>query len=211
MSPSRTTSMPDLSVIAAYQLDAWAPLCERIEIAGSLRRGKSDPHDIEIVAVPKVEQVGHEDLFGTIPRTRNLFEETLAEWLAKGALHHRRDKNGRAAWGERFKRATIHGCDIAIDIFSVLPPAQWGVIFAIRTGPADFNRLLVTSRLQGGFMPGGMQVRDGMLWQEGQVLETPEEEAFFERIGVPCWPPEDRSLLRLAQWRQGQRERSGAR
>jgi len=34
-----------------------APRCERIEIAGSLRRGKADVGDIEILYVPRIGQV----------------------------------------------------------------------------------------------------------------------------------------------------------
>ena len=190
----------DMLDAAQHLVKLASPYCDRIEIAGSIRRGKPDPHDIEIVALPKMEHVGYEDLFSTKPNTRNLFEEILTQWQTNGVLHHRPDKNGRPAWGPRFKRATIHG--VAVDIFSVLPPAQWGVIFAIRTGPADFNRALVTSKLEGGFMPMGMQVKDGALLRNGQAVPTPEEEDYFGAIGVPCWPPAERSLIRLGQWRK---------
>src|SRR3990167_9592187 len=74
---------------------------------------------------------------------RNLLDELLAEWKADGRLRDRPDKNGRGAWGPRFKRALYQvtmsklNRNVGLDIFSVLPPAQWGVIFAIRTGPAE--------------------------------------------------------------------------
>ena len=202
-----------MRAVAEWLLEAWAPACERIEIAGSIRRGKSDPHDIEIVAVPKLEVlIAERDMFADSDVTmaeRNLFDEMLAEWKDEGLrLAHRLDKNGRPAWGPRFKRA-LYGDD-AVDIFSVLPPAQLGVIFAIRTGPAEFSHALVTSRLEGGFMPVGMQVKDGALWVSGGTgtghakVETPEEEDFFRELGLPCWPPAERSLMRLAEWRRQQ-------
>ena len=39
--------------------------CDRIEIAGSLRRLKPEVHDIELVAVPKFGTVDGGDLWGT--------------------------------------------------------------------------------------------------------------------------------------------------
>ena len=201
-----------MRAVAENLLESWGPACERIEIAGSVRRGKPDPHDIEIVAVPKLEVlVAKRDMFADSDVTmaqRNLLDELLANWRDEGLkLAHRPDKNGRPAWGPRFKRAVMAD-GIAVDIFSVLPPAQWGVIFAIRTGPAEFSHALMTSRLEGGFMPVGMQVKDGQLWRNGDIIvDTPEEDDLFRDLGLPCWEPHERSLVRLAEWRQQQRRR----
>ena len=46
--------------IADSVLQKLKPHCERIEIAGSIRRKKANPNDIEIVAIPKPYDV---DLF----------------------------------------------------------------------------------------------------------------------------------------------------
>jgi hypothetical protein len=43
--------------------------------------------------------------------------------------------------------------EIAIDLFIVLPPAQFGAFFAIRTGTAEFSQWLVTPREKGGAIP----------------------------------------------------------
>ena len=209
-----------MRTIAESLLEAWGPACERIEIAGSVRRGNPDPHDIEIVAIPRREVlVAKRDMFAdseVATSERNLLDELLAGWKAGGRLRDRPDKNGRGAWGPRLKRALYQTTisqlnrNVGIDIFSVLPPAQWGVIFAIRTGPADFSKELVTSRLEGGFMPVGMQVKDGSLWIAGRNgsarVDTPEEEDFFAALGLPCWPPQERTLMRLAEWRHQERE-----
>ena len=200
-----------MRTVAERLLEAWAPACERVEIAGSVRRGKPDPHDIEIVAMPKLETtVAKRDMFADTRVTmaeRNLLDELLATWKADGRLRDRPDKNGRGAWGPKFKRATLAD-GLAIDIFSCGPGlgSQWGVIFAIRTGPAEFSHALVTSRLGGGFMPVGMKVKDGQLWRNGDIIvETPEEDDFFRALELPCWPPAERSLLRLGEWRRQQR------
>ena len=201
-----------MRAVAENLLEAWTPACERIEVAGSVRRRKADPHDLELVAIPRLEVLtAKKDMFEDTQvamAESNLLDELLGEWKAGGRLRDRPDKNGRGAWGPKFKRAlTADG--VAVDIFSCGPGlgSQWGVIFAIRTGPADFSHAIVTSRLEGGFMPVGMQVKDGALWINGDggraLIETPEEEDFFEAINLPCWPPEERSLLRLAEWRSG--------
>ena len=51
-----------------------------------------------------------------------------------------------------------------VDLFQVVGPAQWGVIYAIRTGPGDLNRLLVTSRRWGGGCPLDRKVAGGRVW-----------------------------------------------
>lgn len=182
-------------------VDLWSPYCERLEIAGSIRRGKPDPHDIELVAIPKVrEEERQVDMFTKATVEIDLLSNALEDEKARGRVADRLDKNGRPAWGQKFKRLQYlrpgHG-GWAVDLFAVTWPAQWGVIFAIRTGPWDFSRKVVTSQLQGGVMPVGMRVADGVLWRSNEMLDTPEEEDFFRHIGIPCWPPEERTLERL--------------
>ena len=68
--------------------------------------------------------------------------------------------------GTGVKRAIFYrGKDYApVDLFQVVPPSEWGVIFAIRTGPGDFNRMLVTSRRWGGGCPLDRKVAGGRVW-----------------------------------------------
>jgi len=52
------------------------------------------------------------------------------------------------AWGERYKKFTLLCKDGSqspyhVDLFVVKPPAQWGAILTIRTGPNDFNKVLM--------------------------------------------------------------------
>lgn len=174
------------------------PHCVRVEVGGSIRRGKPDPKDIEIVAAPDVRltEVGRRLFDPPELRSVDMLDRFLDRLVIAGTI-----ERGRA-WGPRYKQVLYKGAPV--DLFSVLPPAQWGVIFAIRTGSAEFGKLLVTSRLQGGFMPPDMRVAGGVLWREGGAVETPEEEDYFREIGVPCWPPEERSVERLNAWRRGQ-------
>ena len=40
-------------------LDILRPLCERVEIAGSIRRKKAEVHDVDIVLIPKPVSYTH--------------------------------------------------------------------------------------------------------------------------------------------------------
>lgn len=188
-----------LAETARDLVQLWSPHCERLEIAGSIRRGKPDPHDIELVAIPKIHvQERQVDMFTKEFDEIDILSSVLEGEKANGRVVDRLDKNGRPAWGPRFKRLLYRG--YPVDVFIVRPPAQWGVIFAIRTGPWDFGRKVVTSRLQGGFMPVGMRVVDGALERGGEAVETPEEEDYFAALDVPCWPPSERTVEALISW-----------
>src|SRR3972149_7318106 len=70
-----------------YKLLEWlAPYCRRAEIAGSVRRGKAEVKDLEIVAIPVVEMRQELGLFGPVgqPAEVSLLEEALAHGLPPG-------------------------------------------------------------------------------------------------------------------------------
>lgn len=196
--------------------------------AGSIRRMKLQPNDIEIVVCPTM--LSQSDLFGTQAGTINAFNQICDELLVQGVLEKRPDKNGRTAWGDKLKRGIFYQGDryAPVDLFAVLPPAQWGVIYAIRTGPGDFNRLLVTSQRYGGACPLNRKVAGGRVWDmsnlsaerqslaaatpaakfvkwaEGSlpVLATPTESDFFTALRVPLWRPRLRSVHYLKHFLQ---------
>lgn len=96
--------------------------------------------------------------------------------------------------GPRYKQIALPE-GIKLDLFMVLPPAQWGVIFAIRTGPAEFSRWIVTSRPTGA-LPAGYRVKDGGVrrnsWEEGFIISMPEEIDFLDFLGLGWIEPGDR-------------------
>jgi DNA polymerase/3'-5' exonuclease PolX len=215
--------------LAEALVELLRPACQRIEIAGSVRRGKARPNDIEIVAVPRWR--GQATLMWGVEPTENMLDLRCLELLATGQLEKRLDNQGRYCWGTGIKRAIFYqGKDYApLDLFQVVGSAQWGVIYAIRTGPGDFNHRLVTSRALGGACPLDRKVAGGRVWDltayttigrhnisrmpatkflrlvgrsipGAPVIPTPEEEDFFAALGVPCWPPEQRTDHRLVQF-----------
>ena len=101
--------------MAEALVDLQAPACERIEIAGSVRRQKAKPNDIDIVAVPKLTDRGH-----------NLCDLACEDLLRTGQLEKRPDSRGRHCWGTGIKRAIFYqGSDYApVDLFQVVEPAS---------------------------------------------------------------------------------------
>lgn len=210
--------------LALALVNLLSETCERIEIAGSIRRKAQYPNDIELVIVPRQwELTSH----GGRPDLRaNVFEMLCDVMLNEGILEKRPDRNGNSAWGEKSKRAIFYheGQYAPADLFSVVEPAQWGVIYALRTGPGKFNRHLVTSQWFRGVCPKNRKVSGGQVWelpphpreQESlaampsskflrvakinpaiKPIPTPEEQDFFRELDFPWWPPEERTEERI--------------
>lgn len=163
------------------------PLCDRAEIAGSIRRRKSEVKDIKIVCQPKVV-VKQGDLFGehlqSYPLLDKLATDFPARFSAKKIL-------GRERY---FKFELSFG--INLDLFVILPPAQWGVGYVIRTGPAEFSHWCVTNSPIGGLL-GGYKISGLCVYKlnsdRSEVpLEMPEEIDFLKFLGLEWVKPEDR-------------------
>jgi len=127
--------------IASRVVEKLMPYCQRIEIAGSIRRRKSEAGDIDIVAEPK--RVPH--LFG-VPFWQGIPTENLGLVV----------KNGL-----RYKQVLLTE-KIYLDLFIVHPLAQLGVILAIRTGSTEFSHKLV-SHTPYGYLPKEYIVKDGAI------------------------------------------------
>jgi len=166
---------------AEYWADILRAACTQVEIAGSLRRKKRQVKDIEIVAEARIET----DLFGGSKSGPWEIDRLVEGHLFAGKLSHRMPRR----MGERYKALVDVESGIAIDLFVVRPPARWGAILAIRTGPATFSKELVTAARR-----RGRRVVDGRLIIEatGATIETPTEESFFRACGVEWREPEAR-------------------
>jgi DNA polymerase/3'-5' exonuclease PolX len=190
--------------IAEGLVNDLRPACERIEIAGSLRRGKPQVHDIEIVAVPRIEQVAV-GLLSDVTESIDRLELLVAAMLADGVLERRPVENHRAdgsidvqfKLGPAFKALLC--LRVPLDLFIVRPPATWGVIFGLRTGPGDWNTRLVDECKAIGRRVAGGQVEawSGALGR-WEAVPTPEERDFFRALGQPWVEPPERHASRVA-------------
>jgi len=140
--------------IALKYLNTLKPFCQRIEIAGSIRRGKPEVKDIEIVCIPQ-------DLTG-------FSEEVNKLQKVKGKPS-----------GKYTQRILLEG--ISLDLF-IANEKNWGLIFAIRTGSADFSH----KTLACGWVKKGYHSKDGKLIdKQGREIILREEEDLFDFIGIP--------------------------
>lgn len=159
--------------------------CVQIEVAGSIRRRSKWVHDIEIVAEPWMEIGLATDLLGEATATyHSRLDDVLADLHEEQVL---RAFPG-AKHGERFRQFAVAPLGIKVDLFVVRPPAQWGSILAIRTGPAHYSHWLVTPKRQGGAMPSYLRQRDGGLYDGDELILTPTETDFFRALGIEPAP-----------------------
>lgn len=159
------------------------PACERIEIAGSIRRGKPEVSDVELVAIPRFgEQL---NLFGEPASQVDLLRPLVERLLREDDAFERGPRNG-----DRYVQFFYQGCKV--DLFIVKPPAQWGVLYTIRTGPAAFSKRLVTPKKHGGLLPSHLKVKDGAIWDGDEVIPTAEEEDVFRVLGLAWIAPHER-------------------
>jgi DNA polymerase/3'-5' exonuclease PolX len=181
--------------------DLLAPHCERIEIAGSVRRQRADVKDIEIVAIPK-------------PFETLLFQSGIAT-VVNDWEKVRGDITPEARYTQRIIRWTVGtdqcfpqllGLNLAmgpatfgqklsgwnetkLDLF-LCTPTNWGLMMVYRTGSKEFNiRWLRQAKKRGYDMTGGQIYAAG----RKEPVQIREEQDLFSRIGMPLVPPQQRN------------------
>lgn len=160
------------------------PHCDRIEIAGSIRRGKPWINDIELVAIPRIVPVPPmEDLWGNVTNPGETMRDPgftdvvkrYAETIVKG--------DPRAAKYIQFLTRT----GVKVDVFTATPD-NWGYILAIRTGSAEFSKGLAHRWKKLGY-----EGVDGMLTRFGKPVPLKEERDLFNLLQLPWVPPSERA------------------
>jgi len=142
--------------------------CERIEIAGSIRREKPEPNDIEIVAIPKPYDVG-------------LFESGIA------TVVNRWPKIKGELPCKYTQRMLPEG--VKLDLFFATPE-NWGLIYAIRTGSAEYShKVLATEWVKQGYHSKG-----GMLYEGDKPIPVREEIDLFLRLNIKWIEPRLRTI-----------------
>ena len=151
-----------------------SPTLEKVKAVGSLRRRRPSVGDLEFLAIPFFD----EDLFGGNPRPIldpvRLALRELGSWVK---------------CGDRFMQvADVLGTKgLSLDLYLVHPPAEWGSLQAIRTGPWQLGLLCMMRLTQNGY-----KHRDGRVYKNGITIPTPTEEDFFKLAGIECLPPSQR-------------------
>jgi hypothetical protein len=178
----------DARAIAERVVEWLRPHCDRIAIAGSIRRDKPQVKDAEIVLIPKVSfppftdaLVGHGGLFA--PHVPPDAQRASVERALYGETQSPR-------WGTNYRGLLVEG--IKVELFAATRQ-NWGYIYWLRTGPGDANQYI-------------MQVRErvGMTWRanKGVVYSTldderivvPDEATMFALMGMTYLEPHERTL-----------------
>lgn len=165
------------------------PACERIEIAGSVRRGKLEVKDAEVVIIPTPD---------LLPLTDTLIEYGRAQYALYGEARTKR-------WGINYRGLLFGG--IKCELFMTTEDS-WGYQYWLRTGPGDANTYIMRwlglphvkapVRFQGGYGWYSRNWRhNGKAWvaDDKQRLRIASEENLFAVLGMPFIPPSERTEM----------------
>jgi DNA polymerase/3'-5' exonuclease PolX len=147
----RAQALADLSDFDA--LVRPGETCERWIVCGSIRRQKETVGDVDIVAIPKLETVTTPDgMFGeTKTEIVNSLWKAVDEAVASGKFRKAVKKTTageRTKWGAVSRAIEFRGFTYEIQLADSDNVALW---MAVRTGPSDLSRLLVTQIPKSGY------------------------------------------------------------
>jgi len=178
------------STIAQDMMDLLETSCERLAVAGSIRRRKPDVGDCELLAIPRLGQAT--DLWGKgiNPLERvSLLDYRVVQLIKMGVLAYRLDVRGRKTFGPLNKLLMHMASGIPVDLFSTTAQ-HWGMALLVRTGPKEFN-VRVMSRFKelgmAGHAYGGVTVNQA-------EAPCPNEVDVFNLLGWQFIPPERRAI-----------------
>ena len=154
-----------------------APVCERIEIAGSIRRRKPEVGDIELLVIPKYD--------GMVDQ----LDRELGGLMLQQILGHRRNKLGNITYGPQNKLLFHKPSGIGVDIFSTTV-ACWPVALVVRTGGKSTNQEISTRAIERGmrFHAYG----PGFTRADNTELVCSSEEGVFRAVGLRYLEPWER-------------------
>lgn len=163
--------------IAEELKELLAPACERIEIAGSIRRQKPEPSDIELLCIPRF--VGGVDQL----------DRELGCLMLKQIFDHRRNKRGSIMYGPKNKLLLHKPSGIGVDIFSTTEEC-WPVALVVRTGGKSTNQEIATRAIERGmrFHAYGR----GFTLPDGGELVCLREVDVFQAVGLRYLDPWER-------------------
>lgn len=154
--PSTGKRWPNEEALAIAQdfVDVLSDSCERLQIAGSLRRRKPFVKDVEIVFVPRFQSTAagagqlRSDFFvaPADPPPINLAEKQIANLLEARLIRKRPNINGVCAWGAKNKLAIHAPSGMPVDLFTATPENFFNYLVC-RTG-GEQNNIAIASAAQ---------------------------------------------------------------
>lgn len=178
--------------LAALIADDLRPVCERIEVAGSVRRKCETVGDIELVVIPKYAA----NLFGE-ERGQNLLDMHLVALCGQARLMRASDTPIHELEIKPFYIGSLlkEGVFFKLEI-NQTDVETWPVLLAIKTGPAEFSHRLVShsDNAVRGFLPRGWRIAEGWrVWNDkGERVRFESERDFIEQFCGQWIEPEAR-------------------
>jgi len=149
--------------IAAEVIEHLSPYCQRIEVAGSIRRKTPTPRDIDIVLIP----VDPWNLEAEVLALARPFQPKLS--------------------GEKLKRFDYKGAQVDLYYAS---PETWATLLLIRTGSKENNIRLCSKAKRAGWHLAASGA--GFFDCTGQRVAGDTEESIYKALGLPYQEPEER-------------------
>jgi DNA polymerase/3'-5' exonuclease PolX len=171
--------------VAARVCAALAPVCNKVQVAGSIRREKAKVHDVDIVCWPICDPhvIGQAGLFEA-PKSM-LMPVRLLALLADLAWY-----NAASIDFDHYPRIlkldlTSEGEEIPVELYLSEPDgSNWGALLQMRTGDERFNIMLASraGRLNLKYKAGYGIYRG---WDR---MDDGTEEGIFKALGINTVP-----------------------
>jgi DNA polymerase (family 10) len=161
----------------AQEIVYWlTPACERIVIAGSIRRRKPEVGDIELLCIPR------------FVNSIDYLDRMVRALVTQRRLGFRRNKLGSRVYGPKNKLMAHLPSGIGVDIFSTTEEC-WAVSLVVRTGGEKTNKRIAAAAIRKGWRFHAYG--DGFDAPGGHITCSTEQKV-FEVVGLPYLPPEQR-------------------
>ncbi len=175
--------LAEVKKVAVEIITDLNPFCERIAIAGSIRRNRPLVSDIELVVIPKYEIVPS-GFFDTIDTC------LLTQHLMRSAKYQMRlNKNGYRIFGEKNKLMLYKG--VPVDIFTATED-NWVMLYFIRTGGAATNQRIARRAIQ---VNKALKIYEGGFLDNatGDIYRVRSEEEIYDILGLAYEEPHSRA------------------
>lgn len=163
----------EVEPLALKIIGAIEPYCDKVEVAGSIRRRKDKVNDIDVVVQPKPQS-----WVKAIEEIRRRFDAVTEKQGAKLATLY-------------VPFASKHGEGyLQVDLYRA-SKRTWGILLLIRTGSAKHNIYLCNLAIRKGYR---LAYSKGLLNEKGEVIASKTEREVFQALGLDYIQPEDREV-----------------
>jgi DNA polymerase/3'-5' exonuclease PolX len=175
---------------AAEIVELITPFCEKVEIAGSIRRQKATVSDIEIIYIPKYEDESRFSLFND--KQQKLASNMRIYLQTAPDFKRRLNKLGYTTFGGKIQ-LMLYKSKYPVDFFATNEEG-WALTKLIRTGSKEFNIFLINEALLNGYK---VSVENNCIIKTdtNENIYFKTEEEIFSLLGLDYLPPENRNAL----------------